>query len=89
MDHKAVENAWAKMPFASSLSSKVNTAMVHTLSAVGNPVSKPYTTINRAVIHLDDAGSIQFSPGITSGPVVITKPVNLYAESGAVQIGAE
>ncbi len=51
--------------------------------------SKPYTTINEAVVHVDDAGSIQFSPGITSGPVVITKPVNLYAESGAVQIGAE
>ncbi len=51
MDHKAVENAWAKMPFASSLSSKVNTAMVDTLSAVGNPVS---VKIGKPIIAQDD-----------------------------------
>jgi hypothetical protein len=49
MDHKAVESAWVKMPL--SLSSKVNTAIVDTLSALGNLVS---VKIGKPIIAQDD-----------------------------------
>jgi hypothetical protein len=49
----------------------------------------PYNTVNEALVHVDNAGTIVLESGSINGAVVISQAVTLRTESGTVQVGTE
>jgi len=51
--------------------------------------SMPYNTLEEALVHVTEAGTIALSPGAIGGAIVITQPVTLECSAGTATIGIE